>query len=968
MSSPAKPVFISYSTATGGGIASAIQASLGSDLVFRDDSSLQHGRPFPKQLFDALIDARVVICLLDEAFLGSLFCRAELEVALAPLQESGDVADSLGRLVFATPRGSKHAALQALPLALRAIQWPEWGDTETITALVRERLEGPAHFTLRERLPRQRLEDFRGWLNEEAMMAPRRTVPEGRLAVNLPPMPTGRFCGRATELAQLHERLASPQGPSTCAVVAPGGAGKTRLAQEYLWRFCSSHYPGGVIWFNAAAPETRDQQWYDILAQLIPGLPPLPALLLTKLDLAKRLRETLELRAAEGAVLWVVDNLPEPPPGQPPVAIDSWAPVGSAPVAVLVTSRLRQQPAAINFEVGALQRPAAILLLRRDLPPDLLSPDETERIAAAVGDWPLALELLNASFAAQALTPTELLALHEQAGVARLLDDTMELLREQVPEGALRGVSESLLLSYERLAPATQRLACALAHFAAATAIPLDLVEPLPREVWTPSARMALMSRNLLTHPARESIGLLHPLVADFLRAQDTDGAGLAAAWAALGTYIDRHDPAEPSHWTAINRVLPHARAVWGRGGLAPADSVRLGAWLANGLQEQGLFAAAVSQWEPVIEAATAVWGAAHTETLACERRYGDALWMGGRLVEARAALEETLARTIAALGPEHPDTLKTQSNLALALWAMGDLAGARQLDEAVLVAQERVLGPEHPQTLRTRGSLANTFDGLGDLALARELREVALAAQARVLGPEHSDTLVTRGNLASTLKELGDLAGARQLNEGVLAAQERLLGPEHPDALRTRGNLAEILRMQGELRSSKALHDVNQPLLQLLLGADHQLALTFGVERAATLRTIGEKTEAKRLLENLMATCDRVLGPAHPLALTARHELALTLRALGDLPASRDRLAEVLKARQETLPSHYRDRTRAAHDLYGVSRELGEIDVAEDLYRRELAWLVESDEVPQAAVQREIRADLQSARAAFLA
>ncbi len=78
-----------------------------------------------------------------------------------------------------------------------------------------------------------------------------------------------------------------------------------------------------------------------------------------------------------------------------------------------------------------------------------------------------------------------------------------------------------------------------------------------------------------------------------------------------------------------------------------------------------------------------------------------------GRLEEAKASLEESLA-TPEHLGPPHWGRMAaTHLEYGLTLQALGDLAGAREHLTRAVTLFERQLGPKHPRTQRARRCLA---------------------------------------------------------------------------------------------------------------------------------------------------------------------------------------------------------------------------------------------------------------------
>jgi hypothetical protein len=162
-----------------------------------------------------------------------------------------------------------------------------------------------------------------------------------------------------------------------------------------------------------------------------------------------------------------VDNVPEPMPGRPPKPLQHWCPALGR-VTTLATSRLRLAGDASvrSLPVDVLAPEAAVSLLTRDLDRNALAEADWRRLAEWVGYLPLALELLNGALSLGGLTPGELLVHLGGAGITQELNAQIEALRNQVPAGALRGITEALMVSYQRLTEPQQHAARLLARLA----------------------------------------------------------------------------------------------------------------------------------------------------------------------------------------------------------------------------------------------------------------------------------------------------------------------------------------------------------------------------------------------------------------------------------------------------------------------------------------------------------------------
>lgn len=218
-----------------------------------------------------------------------------------------------------------------------------------------------------------------------------------------------------------------------------------------------------------------------------------------------------------------------------------------------------------------------------------------------------------------------------------------------------------------------------------------------------------------------------------------------------------------------------------------------------------------------------------------------------GRLRQAAACFEESLALRQRAMGDDHLDTLTSKGNLAGVLRLQGQLDEAQFLEEGVIAARERMLGPEHPDTLAARASLAATLAQQHRTAEALNIQDSVLDAYLRQLGPEHLLTLACQAARAELLFQRGDIDHARQAQEQVLAARKRTLGAEHADTLRSKTALARTLVVARDLDGARRLLDEVVRAQAGRLGAEHpdtrrtQALLDGVVQQAAVLPTAAE-------------------------------------------------------------------------------------------------------------------------------
>ncbi|HLM47815.1 MAG TPA: toll/interleukin-1 receptor domain-containing protein, partial [Myxococcaceae bacterium] len=711
---------MSYARGSAETSARALHAALGEELAFLDSRGLEPGDPIPEDLLDALLGSRAVVLFVDERYLQRWYCLWELHVALQPyllLPVSASEPEKRAALAhIIVARSGPSSLLEHLPPQLRNGVWPAQEDASALKALSLEVL-ARMPLSLGDRLSQlENLPALRARLLEEtAIPSPKRLVGMPQFPYDLEPSIQHRFVGRADELWRIDFALSTRSGGPMAAALTTGlegggGVGKTRLALEYLHRFGPRRFPGGLFWVDADVSEDRlEEQFHGILQELEPSTPPLKVFREQERRASNELARALNRQSPEQPILYVVDNIPEPPANTPPRELRAWCPAPSK-VALLVTSRVRFSVADKSLQavqVDSLSPESAVLLLTEGMDSAALQASEWREIAAWVGHLPLALQLLNGAMAAGGLSPAELLARSRTQGLTEELDRQMKALRRVVTSGKLRGVTEAFLLSYQRFSTAEQDSARLLAQLGPEP-IPEGLLSALGPDVSSSEVRSSLRVRSFVGPVGSSRVamyGAMHRVLADFLRSMAAHpDAELHRACEAVISLMGERDAVEPTEWPLLEVCLPHAQALFERAVASKdeplgEDAVRLGLFIGNLLAERGLPR------------------------------------------EASRLIERVVKRAEKTFGPEHRITLLAKSNLARVMHEAGDSHAALKLQQSVLEAQRRTLGLEHHNTLGTLNNLAQTLLVLGDEAKALQYLEQVIAVRRRHLGETHLET-----------------------------------------------------------------------------------------------------------------------------------------------------------------------------------------------------------------------------------
>jgi len=577
-------VFLSYARTSGRPYAEAVFRELGGEaasLAFLDTEDIEHSDRFPKRLIDALLASRIVVIFADPIYFTRWYCILEFRAARAPFdylaERAGtspeERASALESILIVLPKdGARSLDMWNLPPGLQQINWPTVNDPSAVATQIRCRLN-TALPTLAERIEETiGAEKFRReWLDVSRLPTVEFISADIPFAPvrGLPSSLHERFVGRADDLWRIHDTLVARRGEVQTAAARTGaleggaGIGKSRLALEYLYRFGPRYFPGGLFWIDAE--RTLEPQYYQVALALNPATPDWKTVQKESGGISDRLVSEFRALPPERPALVIIDNIPEPNPGELPKSLDEWFPAAGF-VSMLITSRSRVSLGAggsvVPLQVDVLDIDAAQVLLTQGIDSSDIEAAAWHEIGKWVGNLPLALELLNRALATKALSASELLTRARSTATTVLLDQAMDALRAVVPANSLRGASEALVVSYERL-PERAKAAARLIAWLAPAPVPDALLDALSVKLFDASVRSILVARSFVIETYSASLpmfGAMHRVLGDFLRTKSEDQKNeLTVLTNALLNLMSEERIRSLSELPLLDSCVPHA-------------------------------------------------------------------------------------------------------------------------------------------------------------------------------------------------------------------------------------------------------------------------------------------------------------------------------------------------------------------------------------------------------------------------
>jgi cellulose biosynthesis protein BcsQ/tetratricopeptide (TPR) repeat protein len=755
------------------------------------------------------------------------------------------------------------------------------------------------------------------------------------------PARNANFTGRDAVLMEIREQLRS----RPIAVAPPltiqgaGGVGKTQVALEYAQRFKAEY--DVVWWLNCGQPQYIDSSLGDLGTRLRETFEVnLPE------EGAEAARQLLNFLSTQATLRWllVYDNAEE----EDFDTIEKLLPNGGGHV--LITSRddlLVGQGMTLSLSV--FERQESVSHLRRLTPH--LPATEAHRLAATLGDMPLAVATAGALLANEGMTVREYL---------ELLDG--QRIRQGHPSGDYpESVTKAWHLSLDRLeakSPAADRLLgiCSVM----APIISLDLVVSDAMAAALQELDPSITERSMINRLIRQIDQLalvkvdysgrqmqVHQVVQEVVR-QRMPEADLASARRDVHQMLvavrPHGDVDDPEMWSAYRTIWPHLTPSQAHRSSRPqvrdllVDRIRYlrqrddlergrrraeeiqSAWLAMLSEEQQPAAASPLQ----------------QQLYRLQFNMANILRDLGRYQESRALDQAVLRGQEALLGKHHQHTLQTRGNLAADLRALGEYQEALANDQETYQSwkESSGFGDEYYGTLNAAHNLALSYLLNGDYRQALRHDQQTLELRLRTYARSHPRTLNSGSAVGRDLLEAGRYQDAVRMAQDVLTQSHDAYGDDARITLNAYLWLGVAQRCAGHPAEAEANIDTAVRGLSRAFGADSGDALAGRLSQALNHLALGRTAEGREAAQDVLVSYEARRGPDHPHSLICRLNVATALCIEGEHAAARGIVQPAVSGLESRLGATHPYTLAAKLVLGSVLAELGELPSAEELER----------------------------------
>ena len=734
------------------------------------------------------------------------------------------------------------------------------------------------------------------------------------------------FTGRENALQTLaNDLLLKDAGlPIIQAVSGMGGIGKTQLAVEFAYRYGRNFK--GVHWLNAADPDILKSE--IALCGKEMGLLPWPE------TQAEQVALTVQVWKQTGPRLIVLDDF------ETITAARDWLHVFNHPnLRILILSRRTDWPLDLGLNSLPLEmfdETEGLNFLRQYLSEDRTSDEEIKALASRLGYLPLALELAGRYLNGHVhMTAKEYLTQITEA----LNHSSMKRWRADLgnPTGHDLDLLTTFALSWNSLdSKDVRKLFLACGYCAPNEIIPPELLENTIKDKNIYDEALILLLGVGLLGPGP----IIHPLLAEFARALDTDKEALIAVAHTLAHLTTKANE-QIDKYGRLDLFIPLRFHVSVVAEHAERKNIRIATTLCGNLgyflQKIADLTGAKVAYMHVLSINENTLGPYHPVVADSVNSLGWVLKDIGDLPGARAAFERASRIHETTYGPDHPMVARDVNNLGWVLKDMGDLLGAKDAFNRAFAIDQKAFGPMHPDVARDVNNLGWVLKDMRDLSGAKAAFIRALVIDKKAFGPIHPEVARDVNNLGWVLKDLRDLPKTKVAFERALAIDEKAFGPIHPEVARDVDNLGWVLKDMRDLSGAKDAFERALQIDKAILGPHHPSVARDYNNLGRVLKQLQDLPGAKKAFERALQINERTYGHDHPMVARDANNLGWVLKDMGELAEAKTAFKRVLRIEEGSLGANHPRVARDANKLGWVLKDMGELYEAKDAFKRAL-------------------------------
>ncbi len=312
----------------------------------------------------------------------------------------------------------------------------------------------------------------------------------------------------------------------------------------------------------------------------------------------------------------------------------------------------------------------------------------------------------------------------------------------------------------------------------------------------------------------------------------------------------------------------------------------------------------------------------------------GTFLHAAGSQEEAEALFLRALDIHTAALGEDHPDTLIQRSNVA-ANWVVGGkLHQAKAALEEILAIHDATSETTDLRFLSVVSMLAVTTAQLGDPETASGLFERITREFEEAYGSDHHGLVSHLNNLGICFTSIGRITEARQVLQRGLELAKSSYNAQHPWVGTLLSSLAGVELKQQRFAEGMAFSRRALEVQHAALPANHPyIGMTVnGLGEA--LAGLGRLQEAQIEFERSLGILENSLGKDHPEYSKPQLNLAALFQRQGRFELAEPLFRSAAQLRVKSLDPASLERKEAVEAYFAFLRQQGRGDEAEDFQR----------------------------------